>query len=95
MAYVLDKEITDEVAELKEYIPDSTLSPFRPWQLWFIYLGLTRLDLSKELKEGTDSLAKTIRDYGEREWGWLKDEEENYPFRGNKSMKPQNQKQVR
>lgn len=71
----MDKEdIVDEIAELKESIPDSTLSPFRPWQLWYIYLGLTRLDLTPELKGGTDSLAKIIRNYGEREWGWARDE---------------------
>jgi len=66
----LEEKIRDEVAELKEFIPDSTLAPFRPWQLWYIYQGLERLDLIPELKEGTSALAETIRSYGEREWDW-------------------------
>ena len=69
MAYS-QEEITDGVAELKETIPDSTLSSFREWQLWYIYLGLTRLDLIPELRRGTDALAKTIKSYGERGWDW-------------------------
>jgi len=78
----------EEVSELKEPLGDIELDAFNEWQLWYIYIGLSRLDLIPELKEGTDTLAGMIKDFGERRLGWLKDEEENCPFRGHKSMKP-------
>lgn len=83
----------DEVRELKEPLGEADLDAFNEWQLWYIYIGLTRLDLTLELKEGTDTLAKAIKDFGERRLGWLKDEEENFPYRGHKSMNPNAQKQ--
>lgn len=76
-----------ESEELKQPVSDIALSGFNDSQLWYIWLGLDRLDLTLELLKGTDALAATIKSYGEREKGWLKDAEENMPYKGSVRMK--------
>jgi len=53
-------EIADEVKQLREPIDICILDAFNHVQLWYLYLGLKRLELIPELKGATDYLALAI-----------------------------------
>jgi len=40
-------------------------------QLWYIYLGLERLNLKSSLKKSTDMLAQEIYKLGKKTYKWL------------------------
>ena len=41
-------------------------------QLWYIYLGLERLDLVPSLKKATDTMAQEIHKLGRKTYRWFK-----------------------
>ena len=63
-------ELKAEALQLSQKITQGIWGKFNETQLWYLYLGLSRLNLVPELKVGTERLANQIREYGKKKFGW-------------------------
>lgn len=57
---------------LKEPVDESVWGLVNETQLWFIRLGLLRLDLVSDLRIGAQDLARQIERYGGHKYKWPK-----------------------
>lgn len=68
--FLTKDELAAEKRDLKAPLDESVWSRFNETQLWFLSLGLDRLELAPELQVGAQALAKRIERYGRKRYGW-------------------------
>ena len=66
-----EEELQAEAAQLYEVFYNHALDEFNSVQLWYIYLGLSRLALASPLAEGVASLVERIAEHGRNNHDWV------------------------
>ena len=64
------RTLKEEAQLLYSPIPTDTWAWFNEMQLWYIFLGLSRLALEDSLNRGTRHMADGVAEYGRTHYGW-------------------------